>query len=131
MVLNNRATDRQPHPHSLRLGGVESIEDPSHALRVQANARVLHCNTHLIDLTALRSDDQLSRSVSNRAHGFDRIHDQIKHTCSSSTRSPSMGGRSPVSSVRSATSFLRTSSSASATTSRTAWFMSSNSFSVP
>ena len=27
VVLNNRTADRQPHPHSLRLGGVESIED--------------------------------------------------------------------------------------------------------
>ena len=27
MILNNRAADRQSHPHSLRLGGVESIED--------------------------------------------------------------------------------------------------------
>ena len=36
--LYNRTADCQSHAHSLRLGGVESIKDPSHAPRVQANA---------------------------------------------------------------------------------------------
>src|SRR5215475_11801560 len=38
VILNNRATDRQPHPHSLCLGGVESIKDPFHVLWVKTHA---------------------------------------------------------------------------------------------
>jgi hypothetical protein len=34
---------------------------------------------YLIDLTALRTDNQLSRSVANGAHGFDPVNDQVKY----------------------------------------------------
>jgi len=77
--LDNGTANREPHAHSSLLGGVESIKNPFHALRVKTNPRVLHRNPHLVGLIVLRPDDQFPRPVSNSAHGFDPVHDQVKY----------------------------------------------------
>ena len=48
MILNNRTANRQSHTHSLRLGGVESIEDLAEILPVDANTGVLHGDEHFV-----------------------------------------------------------------------------------
>ena len=54
VVLDNRAADRQSHPHSLRLGGVESIEDLFEILPVDPNTGVLHGDEHLVGFVLTR-----------------------------------------------------------------------------
>src|SRR5208337_1833839 len=79
VALDDGAADREPHSHASGFGGVERVEESFCALRVEAAARVLHCDAHRIELTALRPDDQLSGAVLHRTHGLDRVQDQVEH----------------------------------------------------
>src|SRR6516164_6329196 len=59
---------------------MESVKDSFPAPWIEADSRVLHCDTYLIiTLTALRSDDELSRTVLYCAHGFDAVQDQVQN----------------------------------------------------
>ena len=42
MRLDDRTADRQSHAHTIRLGRVECVEEPVHALRLQARAGILY-----------------------------------------------------------------------------------------
>src|SRR4029434_878707 len=79
VILNNRAADRQPHPHSLRLGGVESIEDLFEILPVDPNTGVLYSDKHFVRFMLTRTDEQLSRSIGHRCHSFDTVHNEVEN----------------------------------------------------
>ena len=80
VVLYNRTADRESHPHSLRLGGVESIEDLFEILpnRSQSPESCTATST-LIGFVRRGSNKQLPRSIRDRIHGFDTVHHQIKN----------------------------------------------------
>ena len=79
VVLYNRTANRQPHPHSLRLGGVESIKDLFEILCIESNTGVLHSYKHFIRFVRRGSNHHLPRSIRDRIHGFDTVYHQIEN----------------------------------------------------
>src|SRR6202162_2323568 len=79
VILYNGPADRQPHAHTLALGGVKGDKNLFPDPWVKSGARVLHDDDYLIVLTYLRSDDQLSWPILNGTHRFNPVHDQVKH----------------------------------------------------
>jgi len=57
MILDDRACDRQPHANSMRLAGVERIEDLLQALRLDPDAEVLQSDEHVIRFVSTRRDE--------------------------------------------------------------------------
>ena len=58
VVFYNRTADRESHPHSLRLSGVESIEDLFEILPINPDPRVLHGDEHIIGFVRRGSNKQ-------------------------------------------------------------------------
>src|SRR4029453_3249671 len=79
VILNNRAADLQPHTHSPRLGGVESIENLFEVLSIEPNAGVLHGHEQLVGFVLTGSNTHLPRSIRDSIHRFDTVHHQIKN----------------------------------------------------
>ena len=77
--LDNRAADRQPHAHALRLGCIEGGEEMVETLRIQPRARISHCDQHALRFIFPRADQQLSRPLADSTHGFDGVDDQIEN----------------------------------------------------
>src|SRR5207302_10087472 len=78
VILDDGATDRQPHAHAPGFSGVERIEDPRYGLRVEPDARIAHRHTHFTGL-ALRLDHQLARVVLCATHRLNPVHDEVQH----------------------------------------------------
>ena len=56
MVLDNRATDRQSHAHSARLGGEEGSEQPVGGLRIDTDTGVLNGDDNWLSVMLARLD---------------------------------------------------------------------------
>src|SRR2546426_3075503 len=70
MILDDGATDGQPHSHPTTLGGVERVEQSVGGPGVQSDARVSHTQAHIVGAVPLRADDEVPRSIVNAAHRF-------------------------------------------------------------
>ena len=60
MPLDDRAADRQAHPHPTGFGRVECVEDPIQALRLQARTGISDRDKHGTRTVLLGFDQQLS-----------------------------------------------------------------------
>src|SRR5205823_5043564 len=78
VILHNGATDREPHPHAMHLGGVERSEDLVEMLPLDPHTGVLDSNEHLVRFILTRTDEQLARSIGYCCQSFDTVHHQIE-----------------------------------------------------
>src|ERR1700733_9930709 len=78
MGVDDGPADRQPHPESAGLGGVESVENVLAAFRINAGPGISYRYDHTPRLGLLGADRQLSWTPLNQVHRFDRIQDQIQ-----------------------------------------------------
>src|SRR5215510_12952397 len=74
VILNNGATDRQPHTHALRLGGIESIKDLFEILPVDPDTGVLHRDEQFVGFIFTGSNKKVSRSIYDFTHRFNAVH---------------------------------------------------------
>ena len=72
-------------------------------LRVQSDAGIGHTDQDLLRIVPLRFDQQLSRPIADRAHGFNAIHDQVQNYLLQLDAIPRTDGRLAAKSVRSET----------------------------
>src|SRR5262245_7741476 len=72
MGVDDRSTDRQPHPRSARLRGVERLENVLQIRRIDARPGIAHGHEDA-GLVLLGADRQLSCPRRSRAHGFNRV----------------------------------------------------------
>src|SRR5712691_3633351 len=79
MGIDDGPADRQPHPNSAGLRGVESLENALEMFRTNARPGIAHCHENATGLGLLGADQQLSWPRLDRAHGFDRVQDQVQH----------------------------------------------------
>ena len=77
MSLDDRTADRKSHTHPVGLGGVERVEQALTILRAQPRAGVSHGDE---DPTRILhgADEKLSRPVTDAAHRFDSVDDQVE-----------------------------------------------------
>src|SRR5437016_2459763 len=78
MRLDDRTGNRQTHPHTAGLRGVEGIEEVLHARRREAWTRVPHLDEHSVRFGFLAADEQLSRSLARAGHRLDCVDDQVE-----------------------------------------------------
>ena len=67
-----------PMPSPSRLGRIERLEDLRGALRVEARARIAHLDEHRVRAVAAGDDRELAGAVADRAHGVDRVEDEVE-----------------------------------------------------
>jgi hypothetical protein len=79
MGVDDRPTDRQSHPYSARLRGVESLENAIEMVRINARPGIAHGHENATGPGLLGADQQLPWLRHDRAHGFDRVQDQVQH----------------------------------------------------
>jgi len=79
VIFDDRATDRQPHPHAVGFGGEERLENALGVLRIDAVAGVLDRDQEAGWLRGLSLQPQEPLTIRHRAHGVSRIGDQIHH----------------------------------------------------
>src|SRR5215472_3465678 len=72
MSMDDGAANRQPHACSTGFRGVEGVEDPVEIHRINARPGIAHGHEDA-RLALLGADQQLSRSLLNRAHCFSCI----------------------------------------------------------
>jgi hypothetical protein len=77
--IDDRPADRQSHPYSARLRGVESLENAIEMVRINARPGIAHGHENAAGLGLLGADQQLSWPRLDRAHGVDRVQDQVQH----------------------------------------------------
>src|SRR5712691_6848113 len=58
--IDDRPADRQPHPNSAGLRGVESLENALEMFRTNARPGIAHCHENATGLGLLGADQQLS-----------------------------------------------------------------------
>src|SRR6266571_1369220 len=78
MGIDDGAADRQPHPGSTGLRGVESLENTLEMFRVNARPGIAHGHEGTTSFGLLGADHQLSRPHLDRARCFDRVQDQVQ-----------------------------------------------------
>jgi len=79
MRVDNGPTDRQPHSHAAGFGRVESLEKALEMVWINAWPRITHGHENATGLGLLGADQQLPWPCLNRAHGLDRVQDQVQH----------------------------------------------------
>jgi hypothetical protein len=71
--IDDGPADRQSHPYSARLRGVESLENAIDMVRLNARPGIAHGHENATGLGLLGADRQLSWPGLDRAHGFDGV----------------------------------------------------------
>jgi len=79
MGLDDGPANRKPHPYSAGLRGVESLENAIEMVRINARPGIAHGHENATGLGLLGTDQQLPWPRLDRAHGFDRVQDQVQH----------------------------------------------------
>src|SRR5690348_5624823 len=77
MCFDYGSADRQPHPHSAGLRGVESIENALETCRINTWSRIAHCKVDITRLAFFSADQQISCPHLDGAHCLDRVRDQV------------------------------------------------------
>src|SRR5215475_9824353 len=77
MSMDDGAANRQPQACSTGLRGVEGVEDPIEIRRINPQPGIVHGHEGAC-LVLLGTDQQLSRSLLNRAHCFSRVENQVQ-----------------------------------------------------
>jgi hypothetical protein len=77
MTLDDGTTEGQADAHAFKLGGVEHVEEPVGAVRLDADADVLDGEAHLIVCVEPSRDDQLPRAILHGAHGVHSVAEQV------------------------------------------------------
>ena len=78
MSVNDGTGDGQPHPDSIDLRGVKSLENPLEMCWIDARPGITHRDQYCICLGLLGADQQRSAPSLNRAHGFNCVKNQIQ-----------------------------------------------------
>ena len=78
MGVDDGSTDGQTDPNTIGLRGVKCLENMLALFRGNTGAGIVHAD-HRLPLPPLGADQQLSRAVLERAHGFDRIQHQVQY----------------------------------------------------
>jgi hypothetical protein len=78
MGIDDRPTDRQPDPHPAGLRAVECLEYTLQMRRMDARPGIGHCHQDAC-VAFFAADQQVSCDGLNRAHGFNRVQDQIQN----------------------------------------------------
>src|SRR5580704_13638946 len=79
MCLDDRSTDRQTHADALHFCRVERIKYPGRMFRIYTHARILDEDDDTVRRLLLCSNAQDLRPISDNAHRFHGIHDQIQN----------------------------------------------------
>jgi hypothetical protein len=77
--LDDRATDREAHPHASRLRGEEGVEQGVEIAGVNPGPGVPYFNQHGVRVASVRGDFQLARPLADLIHRLDRVDKQIQH----------------------------------------------------
>ena len=77
MSLDDGAADRQSHANPIRLGRIERLEQSIEVRWTNSWAGILHFDKHEVWIVLARGNRELTRSVSEAAHGLDGIDEQI------------------------------------------------------
>src|ERR1044071_4658355 len=78
MALNDGTTDGKPDSHAVVLGCIKGLKKPVHSLGIEADARVLYREPHLIVCASLRSDLQLPGTIVHGAHRVRGVLEPIR-----------------------------------------------------
>src|SRR5271167_4712939 len=78
MTLDDGPADRESDSHTVILGGVERFEEPVRSLRVKPDSRILYRQAHMIVFIPFSSNQQLPRTIVDRAHSVGCIPDQVQ-----------------------------------------------------
>ena len=78
MSLDDGAADGEPDSHAVALRRVEGVEQPVHALTVDAHARVPDGHAHTIARLPFCSDQQLPRAILHVDHRVRGVAEQIQ-----------------------------------------------------
>ena len=74
---DDRAADRQAHPHAFGLAAVKGIEQVSEIIRAQPSAEILNHNQHAIQTVVCGGDRQLALAGVRLSHSLNCVKDQI------------------------------------------------------
>jgi hypothetical protein len=77
MGVDDRPANRQPHPCSAGLCGVEGLKNALEMFRRDARPGIVHCHKDTC-VVLFGADYKLSRRCLNRAHCFDRVQKQVQ-----------------------------------------------------
>jgi hypothetical protein len=80
VLLDDGPADRETHPQTTALRGVERLEHPGRELRVDAGSRIVHRDADAIRVFLLRADDQLS--VGTSLNGLKTLNPGRRKSCS-------------------------------------------------
>src|SRR6516162_5107290 len=78
-ALDDRAADRQAHPHPPGLGRKEGIEHSLGDRRLDSGSGILHRHEGTYASFGSRPDPKEARAIGYGAHRFHTIHDQVEH----------------------------------------------------
>jgi len=78
MSINDGTADREPHPRSIGLSGVECLEDVLDMRGIDTGPQISHCHEDTCRVPLSR-DRQLSRPRPDAAHRFNRVENQVEH----------------------------------------------------
>jgi hypothetical protein len=76
--VDDGPADRQPHPNSAGLRGVESLENALDMFQINPRPRIAHRDEDAVCPALLGADQQLTRPPVDRAHCFGRVQDQVQ-----------------------------------------------------
>src|SRR6266699_208018 len=93
--FDNGLADRQPHPHSAGLCGIERLENTLEVLRIDTRSSIDYRDEGATNLALPGADRQLARPLLDRAHCFDRIQDQVQDDLLQLNTVPLNGRRPP------------------------------------
>src|SRR5580698_7161169 len=84
MTLDNRPADRQSDSHAFILRSVEGFEKLARSLRLEADSNITHTEAHPIMIIGisiiwLSSNQQISRTIFDGAHGIRSIAKQVQN----------------------------------------------------
>src|SRR6267154_612566 len=78
MALDYGTTDGKSDSHAVVLGCIKSLKKSVHSLGINADARILYGEPHLIVCASFRSDLQLPWTIVHGAHGVRGVLEQIQ-----------------------------------------------------
>jgi hypothetical protein len=78
MALDYGTTDGESDSHAVVLSCIKSLKESVHSLGINADARILYGEPHLIVRASFRSDPQLPWTIVHGAHGVPGVLEQIQ-----------------------------------------------------
>src|SRR4051812_27063731 len=79
MTLDDRSADGESDAHPLRLRGEERVEHALGLVWLDAYPRIAHTQTDPVVVAARRANHDLTGTVLDLSHGFERIAKEVDH----------------------------------------------------